>query len=210
VLGCCELLLACAAITLGLPGVDIISSARNSHCHLWLRFCRRTAKISFTLCNASLPPVAALLLSHHKHHLASCRPQRHRCRAAAVLPQVSREHLGGKLKQANGPTWQQLWQLLQALTAKQQQQGAVGQTAGQTAGQTTAIDATALFDQYLREAEAVPLTPPPYPGELVARAFVSLCEMLPGILCRVVSLTLDHVCWPATHATTLPRCAADC
>ncbi|KAF6262380.1 hypothetical protein COO60DRAFT_1496817 [Scenedesmus sp. NREL 46B-D3] len=26
------------------------------------------------------------------------------------------------------------------------------------------MDAAALFEQYLREAEAVPLTPPPYPG----------------------------------------------
>jgi hypothetical protein len=78
--------------------------------------------------------------------------------------QVSQEHLGGKLKQHNTPTWQQLWQLLQALTAKQQrqQQGAAGAAGGAA---DAAMDATALFDQYLRESEAVPLTPPPYPGE---------------------------------------------
>jgi hypothetical protein len=91
-----------------------------------------------------------------------CNTHCRRCCAAAVSLQVSHEHLGGRSKQVKGPTWQQLWQLLQALTAKQQQQGA----AGQTAGQTNAMDATALFDQYLREAEAVPLTPPPYPGGL--------------------------------------------
>ncbi|WIA18449.1 hypothetical protein OEZ85_009908 [Tetradesmus obliquus] len=73
--------------------------------------------------------------------------------------QVSRQHLGGQLRQ-NAPTWQQLWQLLQALTAKQQQQ----QAAGGDAGADAAMDATALFEQYLRETEAVPLTPPPYPG----------------------------------------------
>lgn len=73
--------------------------------------------------------------------------------------QVSRQHLGGQLRQ-NAPTWQQLWQLLQALTAKQQQQ----QASGGDAGADAAMDATALFEQYLRETEAVPLTPPPYPG----------------------------------------------
>jgi hypothetical protein len=143
-------LLTCTAVTVELQGVNV-SIPCNTPCHF----------------------VAALLLSHHKYHLP---PQGnthcYRCLAAAVSPQVSRDHLGGKLKQGNGPTWQQLWQLLQALTAKQQQQqGAVGQTSGQTSGQTPAMDATALFDQYLREAEAVPLTPPPYPGGLHTTLF---------------------------------------
>lgn len=89
--------------------------------------------------------------------------------ATAAALQVSRQHLGGQLRQ-NAPTWQQLWQLLQALTAKQQQQ----QAAGGDAGADAAMDATALFEQYLRETEAVPLTPPPYPGEPAAQQMLLL------------------------------------
>lgn len=75
--------------------------------------------------------------------------------------QVSQQELGhklkGSLKKGEGPNWSQMWQLLQNVTAQQQQQRDDRVLA---AGDDTA----AQFDRYVRESEGVALTLPPYPG----------------------------------------------
>jgi hypothetical protein len=80
------------------------------------------------------------------------------CAGACRAAQVSQQELDSKLD-TKQPTWPQMWLLLQRLTSQQQQQEATSPAA--------VDDATMQFDRFLREAEGVPLTPPPYPGALV-------------------------------------------
>lgn len=76
------------------------------------------------------------------------------CHAA----QVSQQELASK-RDSKQPTWPQMWRLLQQLAAQQQH--------GEVPSPSAVDDAAMQFDKFLREAEGVPLTPPPYPGVLV-------------------------------------------
>lgn len=86
--------------------------------------------------------------------------------------QVAREELGTE-QPLQGPGWQQLWQLLGDLTHKyqrQQQELAAGHSSSDAAVGSSS-DAAAVFQRYLRDAEGVPLTPPPYPGKAAKSYF---------------------------------------
>lgn len=83
------------------------------------------------------------------------------CCVHLMLGQVSQE-LGQKLTD-KPPSWDQMWGLLKAMVyQQQQQQQQKDQEGGDGRGDG---DAAAALDRYLRDSEAVPLTPPPYPGE---------------------------------------------
>lgn len=87
--------------------------------------------------------------------------------------QVSEQELGQELSgpgravsQGGGPNWPQMWMLLQQVAAQQQQQPGAAAAAAAAGG-----DAAAQFEKYVREADGVVLTPPPYPGGLAGFGF---------------------------------------
>ena len=79
------------------------------------------------------------------------------CCAGACLSvlQVAQQELGQELSPEE-LAWPKMWQLLQQVAAQQQRAA--------PAPAPAADDATAQLDRHLREAQGVPLTPPPYPG----------------------------------------------
>lgn len=112
------------------------------------------------------------------------------------------------------PTWSQMWKLLEAVATQHQHQQQQGQKAegGVLATNTAAAgsavadgdgsagggavqqqqqqgggeDAASRFERYLREADSVPLTPPPYPGAVVC--WLVFCGLVFGVL------NIKHVC----------------
>lgn len=140
---------------------------------------------------------------------------------ALIALQVSQK----ELKQAidwEGPAWPQLWQLLQKLTTNHQHlqhsddpaEGQAGSTAAATmnAGAAGGLDTVQLFERYLAEADAVPLTPPPYPGVQRGPSQLSLptagwqpCSGSPQF--RLLSAAEQHVAYSPTYFMFVHICS---
>jgi hypothetical protein len=156
------------------------------------------------------PPTLDQLLQQHWDKVAQAE--------LGVQPSSSSSCSEGDAAAAAVPNWPQLWQLLQQLThhaAAQQQQQQQRQQAQALAGgrdSSGALDAASLFERYQREAEAVPLTPQPYPGVCCRRRVVPAAQHKhrhgsPLHVCnaphRVVLLRCVACrCWPHTHTHT--------
>lgn len=89
---------------------------------------------------------------------------------------MSQQELGQQEQQLSTPrpTWDQMWQLLEQVVAHQQQQCVQDPSGGGAAGAVGGEDAALHVDRYLREADAVALTPPPYPGAF-SLVFTRVC-----------------------------------
>lgn len=83
---------------------------------------------------------------------------------------------------SDGPNWSQMWLLLQQVAAAQQQTPRPAAAAAAEGAGLAAEDAAAQFDKFIREADGVAVTPPPYPGRQIklSKLGYGYCHLMQG------------------------------